>query len=157
MWRASTELETANPGAAIPWMKRAIEALQRARAAERIYLRGRPPRVVIDLARVRGTGKDEGAPSARAARPPLDPERATRLARFDATLGVVVSTPAAAADSLLLIRITLPADERAAAMLLDAAANALRRGGDVTDPLAAARRALAGEPTQRGAVRAWGR
>ena len=66
MWRASTELETANPGAAIPWMKRAIEALQRARAAERIYLRGRPPRVVIDLARVRGTGKDEGAPASRA-------------------------------------------------------------------------------------------
>jgi hypothetical protein len=156
MWRASTELETANPGAAIPWMKRAIEALQRARAAERIYLRGRPPRVVIDLARVRGTGKDESAPTERAARPPIDPVRALRLARFDATLSVVVAAPAAAADSLLLIRITLPTEERAAAMLLDAAANALRRGGDVTEPLAAARRALAGEPTRRGAVRAWG-
>lgn len=157
MWRASTELETANPGGAIPWMKRAIEALQRARAAERIYLRGRPPRVVIDLARVRGTGKDDSAPAARAPRLPLDPERATRLARFDATLEVVVATPTAAADSLLLIRITLPPDERAAAMLLDAAANALRRGGDVTAPLAAARRALAGEATLQGAVRAWGR
>ncbi len=156
MWRASTELETANPGAAIPWMKRAIEALQRARAAERIYLRGRPPRVVIDLARVRGTGKDDSAPTERAARAPIDPDRALRLARFDATLGVVEASPAAAADSLLLIRITLPTDERAAAMLLDAAANALRRGGDVTEPLAAARRALAGEPTRRGAVRAWG-
>src|SRR5690606_4310815 len=41
MWRASGELETANPEAAIPWMERAIAALQAARAAERIYLRGR--------------------------------------------------------------------------------------------------------------------
>jgi hypothetical protein len=156
MWRASTELETANPGAAIPWMRRAIEALQRARAAERIYLRGRPPRVVIDLARVRGTGKDESAPNARTARPPLDPDRAARLARFDAALQIVAEQPAAAADSLLLLRITVPSDERAAAVALDAAATALRRGGDVTGPLANARRALAGEPPRRAPLSAWG-
>jgi len=156
MWRASTELETANPGAAIPWMRRAIEALQRARAAERIYLRGRPPRVVVDLARVRGTGKDESAPNARTARPPLDPDRAIRLARFDAALQLVAEQPAAAADSLLLLRITVPTDERAAAIALDAAATALRRGGDVTLPLANARRALAGEPPRRAPLSAWG-
>jgi hypothetical protein len=156
MWRASTELETANPGAAIPWMRRAIEALQRARAAERIYLRGRPPRVVIDLARVRGTGKDESAPNARVARPPLDPDRAARLARFDGALQVVAANPAAAADSLLLLRITVPSDERAAALALDLAATALRRGGDVTLPLANARRALAGEPPRRAPLSAWG-
>lgn len=157
MWRASTELETANPGAAIPWMKRAIEALQRARAAERIYLRGRPPRVVVDLARVRGTGKDDASPTTRAPRPALDPARAARLARFDLALGVVLSAPTAAADSLLLLRITVPADERATALALDAAATALRRGGDVTVPLAAARRALAGEPPRRTPISAWGR
>jgi hypothetical protein len=156
MWRASTELETANPAGAIPWMRRAIEALQRARAAERIYLRGRPPRVVIDLARVRGTGKDESAPNVRTARPPLDPDRAARLARFDAALQLVADQPAAAADSILLLRITVPADERAAAMALDAAATALRRGGDVTAPLASARRALAGEPPRRAPLSAWG-
>ncbi|MEX2180493.1 MAG: hypothetical protein WD771_00485 [Gemmatimonadaceae bacterium] len=156
MWRASSELETANPGAAIPWMERAIEALQRARAAERIYLRGRPARVVVDLARVRGTGRDTGTTNARAPRPALDPERATRLARFDVALSIVVSAPAAAADSLLLLRVTVPADDRAAALALDAAAAALRRGGDLTRPLAAARRALAGDAPRRAPLTAWG-
>lgn len=157
MWRAATELETANPRDAIPWMERAIAALQRARAAERIYLRGRPPRVVVDLARVRLAGKDEAAPAPRSPRAPLDPERARRLARFDAALTTVVADPAAAADSLLLLRVTLPDDERAAALALDAAATALRRGGDVTEPLALARRALVAAPPRTAPLSGWGR
>lgn len=157
MWRASSDLETGNPAAAIPWMERAIAALQRARAAERIYLRGRPPSVVVDLARVRLSGKDEGAPQGRSARPPADPFRAERLARFDRALEAVMSDPGAAADSLLLLRVTLPAEERSAALALDAAATALRRGGDVTLPLASARRALVAEPPRRSALTGWGR
>lgn len=157
MWRAATELETANPADAIPWMERAIAALQRARAAERIYLRGRPPRVVVDLARVRLAGKDEASPAPRAPRLPLDPDRARRLARFDAALSLLSGDPAAAADSLLLLRVTLPDEERAAALALDAAATALRRGGDVTEPLALARRALVAAPPRSAPLTGWGR
>ncbi len=156
MWRAATELETARPRQAIPWMERAIEALQRARAAERIYLRGRPPRVVVDIAKVRGTGKDTGASSERAARAPADPARAERLARFDVALGIVTRDPAAAADSLLLLRLTVPEDDPSAARALDAAAGQLRTGGDVTEALARARRALAGAPVRSGALGPWG-
>jgi hypothetical protein len=156
MWRASEELELGAPDRAIPWMQRAIEALQRARAAERIYLRGRPPRVVVDINRVRLAGKDEARPAVRTARAPLDPVRAARLARFDAALGVIAANPLAAADSLLLIRVTLPEDERAAAIALDAAATALRRGGVVTDALVAARRSLVQDPPRRAPLTAWG-
>lgn len=156
MWRAATELETGVPSAAIPWMERAIEALQRARAAERIYLRGRPPAVVVDLARVRLAGKDEGAPTARSARPSADPLRAARLARFDVALGLVSTDAAAAADSLLLLRVTLPAEERAAILAIDAAATALRQGGDVTLALGNARRALVARPPERRALNGWG-
>jgi hypothetical protein len=156
MWRASEELELGAPDRAIPWMQRAIEALQRARAAERIYLRGRPPRVVVDINRVRLVGKDEARPAVRTARPPLDPVRAARLARFDAALGVIAANPLAAADSLLLIRVTLPTDDRAAALALDAAATALRRGGVVTDALVAARRSLVQDPPRRAPLTAWG-
>ncbi|MCL4214434.1 MAG: hypothetical protein KJZ74_10995 [Gemmatimonadales bacterium] len=156
MWRAATELETARPGEAIPWMERAIEALQRARAAERIYLRGRPARVVVDLAKVRGTGKERGSLVIRDPREPLDAEREARLARFDRALDVVRADPGAAADTILLVRVSLPADDRATARALDAAADALRRGGDVTAPLQAARRALAGPPVRAGALLPWG-
>jgi hypothetical protein len=157
MWRAATELETANPKDAIPWMERAIAALQRARAAERIYLRGRPPQVVVDLARVRLAGKDEARPQGRTPRAPLDPARAQRLARFDRALELIAGDPTAAADSLLLLRVTLPEEERSAALALDAAAGALRRGGDVTAPLALARRALVAAPPQHAPLTAWGR
>ena len=156
MWRAASELELGQPAAAIPWMERAIAALQAARAAERIYLRGRPPAVVVDLARVRLAGKDEGAPTARQPRPSVDPARAQRLARFDALLALVPRDPAAAADSLLLLRVSLPTEARATAQALDAAANALRQGGDVTPALANARRALVTEPPRRSALGAWG-
>jgi hypothetical protein len=170
MWRAATEMETVRPRDAIPWMKRAIEALQRARAAERIYLRGRPPRVVVDIAKVRGTGKERGESNARVARAPADAARAARLARFDVALGIIASDPAAAADSLLLVRLTVPEDDRATAQALDAAAEAVRRPGarltaggeatnavaDVTDVLARARRALAGPPVRQSALGPWG-
>ena len=156
MWRASTELETANPTGAIPWMERALEALQRARAAERIYLRGRPPRVVVDIAKVRGTGRDKGTPSARESRPPLDADRAARLARFDAALGLVTTDPVAATDALLLLRLSLRTNDHAAAQALDAAADAVRRGGDVTVALQRARRALVGVPFTQNALLPWG-
>ena len=130
--------------------------MQRARAAERIYLRGRPPRVVVDIERVRGSGKEKGAPSAREARAALDPDREARLLRFDGTLGVVAADPLAAADSLLLLRLSLPSDERVAAAALTAAAEAVRRGGDVTAALQRARRALAGAPARADALGPWG-
>jgi hypothetical protein len=50
----------------------------------------------------------------------------------------------------------LPDDARAAAQALDAAANALRQGGDVTQALANARRALVAEPPRRSALNGWG-
>jgi hypothetical protein len=57
---------------------------------------------------------------------------------------------------MLVIRVTLPPEERSAALALDAAAVALRRGGDVTVPLAAARRALVDEPPRRAPLTPWG-
>ena len=113
--------------------------------------------MVVDLARVRLAGKDEADPTRRTPRPPVDPVRAARLARFDAALAVVERSPAAVADSLLILRVTLPAEERSAALALDAAAAALREGGGVTLALAAARRALVDAPTQRSPLGPWGR
>jgi hypothetical protein len=131
MWRAGSELETGKPAAAIPWMERAIAALQRARAAERIYLRGRPPRVVVDLARVRLAARMKASP--HSARTACGRSRACLTARtLRRNARARDSRPRPAADSLLLLRVGLPAEERSAMLALDAAATALRRGGDVT-------------------------
>jgi hypothetical protein len=86
MWQAASFLELGEPGAAVPEMKKALDALQVARAAERIYLRGKTRPVVVDIERVRLQGKDKGSPALRMPREALDPARAARLARFDVAL-----------------------------------------------------------------------
>ncbi|MFI5233942.1 MAG: hypothetical protein ACHQSE_15715, partial [Gemmatimonadales bacterium] len=156
MWRASSELEIGEPGKAIPFMKKALDALQAARSAERIYLRGKTQAVVVDIDRVRLQGKDKGASSVRVPRLPADPARDRRIARFDAALQLVRTTPAAAVDSLLLLRLDLLDRDAAAARAIESAANALRAGHDATNALIRARRMLASTPSAPAPLGVWG-
>lgn len=142
MWDAGRELEQAAPRAALPHMYRALAAIQRARAAERLYLRSRPPRAVVDIDRVRLQGKDRGDPVERDPRDPTALRARDVLARFSRVVTLVVSEPGAAADSLLLLRIDVLERHPTAASALGDAAEALRAGRDVTPALQRARRAL---------------
>ena len=142
-------------------MRRALEAIQRARAAERLYLRSRPPRAVVDVDRVRLQGREKGTPAAREPRMSLGSSTATgvaraALARFARVVSLARTDPAAAADSLLLLRIDLvgrlsPAAAGAAA---DAAV-ALRNGRDATASLSLLRRALGPSLAASDSVSRW--
>lgn len=156
MWSASGELEVGEPGKAVPYMKKALDALQVARSAERIYLRGRTRTVVVDIDRVRLQGKDRGVPVPRTPRAAVDPGRDRRLARFDAALALVRSAPAAAVDSLLLLRLDLLDRDTSSAGAIESAANALRGGRDATSALIRARRALTAAPSAPAPLSAWG-
>ncbi|HEY5546673.1 MAG TPA: hypothetical protein VIK50_11525 [Gemmatimonadaceae bacterium] len=148
MWDAGRELEQASPERALPAMYRALEAIQRARAAERLYLRSRPPRAVVDVDRARLQGREKGTPAAREPRSPATGVARAVLARFARVVSLARTDPAAAADSLLLLRIDLlgsltPAAAAAAAAGAAAdAAVALRNGGDASASLALVRRSL---------------
>ncbi|MGH7620945.1 MAG: hypothetical protein ACREMU_01265, partial [Gemmatimonadaceae bacterium] len=73
MWDASRSLEVGEPGTALPFMRAALAAIQRARDAERLYLRGKAPVVILDIAKVRLAGKrDEATSSTLQPRAPLD-------------------------------------------------------------------------------------
>ena len=156
MWRASSSLEIGEPRQAIPFMQIALDALQRARSADRIYLRGKSRAVVVDVARARMQGKEKGVPTPRAPRDAVDPTRAARLARFDAAERLAATAPLAAADTLLLLRIDLLERASAAGDALGAAANALRGSGNATAALVVARRALVGTVPRRSALGTWG-
>jgi hypothetical protein len=157
MWDASTELEVAEPARALPHMRRALAAIQRARAAERVYLRGRPPQVVVDVNRARLQGKDKGSSSVRqgGAADSMTRRRAERFARIVELAGSNVS---ATIDSLLILRIDALTDAPAFAAALGDAANAMRRGNKTaaTEALAHARRLLAGAPITRDSLTRWG-
>jgi hypothetical protein len=156
MWDASRALEGARPGAALPPMRVALAAIQRARNAERLYLRGKSPAVIVDIAKVRLAGKhDDATSSARLPRAPMDSSAARRARRFDAALGRLASEPAAAVDSLMVLRVEALESAPALAAALGPAIDALRAGRDATAALVRARRIAAGAAlVTRGS--AWG-
>ena len=148
MWDAERRLGVVEPREALPHMRAALAAIQRARAAERLYLRGRPPKIVIDLARIRLSGqRDAIDPAARSPRASAIVAVAARRARFYAALDRLLAEPAAAIDSLTLLRVDALTSAPALATSLGAAIDDLRAGRDATASLLAARRTLAGAPT----------
>ena len=153
MWDASRELDIGEPGRALPPMRAALAAIQRARQAERIYLRGRAAPVIVDVAAARLQGKDTGAASNRSPRVALEHRR--DVERFTRAVGLLRSEAGAALDSLMLIRVELLAERPAAAAPLGEAIEQLRSGQDATSALARARRALQGGPIARSGLGLW--
>ena len=152
MWEAERRLGVIEPREALPHMRAALAAIQRARAAERLYLRGRPPKIVLDIGRIRLSGKNEGIdPGARGPRASELTATLARQARFHAALELLTrDAEAAALDSLMLLRVDALADQPSLAAALGAAIEDLRAGRDATATLRAARRALDGAPRRGG-------
>ena len=157
MWAASTELEVGEPGRALPHMRRALEAIEKARKAERLYLRGAPPAVVVDVSKARLKGKDKGSNSARRALSPADSAAHSRLMRFASIVDLIQRDQRAAVDSLLILRIDALGDEPSFASALGDAADAMRRGkaADASSALVRARRILAGAAVARDSLARW--
>jgi hypothetical protein len=158
MWDAGTQLELGEPAKALPHMRRALAAIEKARQAERLYLRGRPAAVVIDINKARLQGKDKGSASKRRPLTPADSASQVRAERFVAIVALSARDPRAAADSMLMLRVDALAEAPVFASALGDAANAVRRGkGDgATLALARARRALAGAPAAQDSIARWG-
>ena len=151
MWDASRSLEVGEPGAALPPMRAALAAIQRARNAERLYLRGKSPTVILDIAKVRLAGKrDDASSSTLVPRAALDSSAERRAMRFDAALDRIASDPRAAIDSLLALRVDALTSAPPLAAALAPAIDSLRSGDDATAALVRARRVAAGVTVERG-------
>ena len=157
MWDAGRALEVGEPAKAVAPMRIALAAIQRARTAERIYLRGRPSTVIVDVAKARLAGKDKGVSFISAPRVPLDPVVRRRSATFERVSALMARDPDAAADSLLLMRVDALGDAPRLAAALDEAARALRKHDNAAIPLAwmRVRRALGGGSAQRSGITPW--
>ncbi len=158
MWDAAVGLEQGEPDRALPHMRRALAAIQKARQAERLYLRGAPPSVVIDIDKARLKGKDKGSSSARRSLTVSDSAANARADRFARLVELAGRDPRASADSLLLLRIDALTDAPAFAAALGDAVAAIRAGKSdaATSALARARRVLAGPPIVRDTLGRWG-
>ena len=156
MWDASRELNQGAPERALPPMYRALAAIQRARAAERLYLRSRPPRAVVDVDRARLQGKEKGTPAARESRALATGVARVALARFARLVNLSRTDAAAAADSLLMLRIDLVGSlTRDGASAAADAATALRNGRDASALLATFRSALGAGAVAMDSLSRW--
>jgi hypothetical protein len=157
MWDAGRALEVGEPAKALPPMRIALAAIQKARQAERIYLRGKPSTVIVDIAKVRLSGKDKGAPAVREARTLVDPKSRRRSTTFERVTALLARDPDAAADSLLLMRVDALGDAPVLAAALDDAARALRKRDNAAIPLAwmRVRRALGGPAERHEGIGPW--
>lgn len=155
LWQAVRSLQIAEPSPALPPMRVALAALDRARVANRLYLRGAPPRIIVNLDRVRLTGKEKGSHNTRSPRPFTDSTRIRLSARFNAMLDLIEKQPARALTEMALMRVDALTTFPAFASALGEASDAMRAGKDATLPLLRARRTLEGPPSVTPGLPAW--
>lgn len=154
MWDAGRSLEIGEPRQALPHMRAALDAIQRARQAERLYLRGRPTVSVVDLPRIRLAGKLADANPGRDETSPPPQGTAEVLAlRFARAVRILPAR--GAIDSLSLLRIQALAQAPEFAGALDRAVSALRGGRDATALLIEARRMLGGRVASLPELSGW--
>jgi len=155
LWDAVRSLQIAEPKPALPPMRIVLAALDRARLAKRLYLRGAQPKIIVDLQRVRLTGKEKGAGSVRTPRSSADSVRVRLSARFNAALDLVHTQPARAVRDFALLRVEALTSLPELARALADATDAMRAGRDATLALQRARRALDGPPRATPGLPAW--
>ena len=151
MWDATRALQGGEPSNAIDPMKRALAAIQRARSAERLYLRGTPPAAVVDIAKIRLVGTDTAAFEQRRPLNALPPAGRRLAERVLSALARFAAHDSSALDSLRLVRLDALGGSPELATALDDAIRAVDGRREATDALLRARR-LALSPWRRGAA-----
>gem|GEM_PF-357810 len=163
---AARSLAIAEPAAALPRELRALTALDSARAlVRRIYLRGQPPAIVIDVARVRLTGAE--IPTSARTLPTLASDDAARLdRRLASAIAAWAALPATGPaggfplratviDSLTVLRLDALTTNDSAAAAIGDAVGALQAGRDAASALERARRAVHVTAAVDTSGRAW--
>jgi hypothetical protein len=147
MWDAERSLNIGEIKVAVPFMNRAARALDRARLADRLYLHGRAPRIVVNIEKVRLSAKEKGLSNAiRSPRTRADTALARLDRALDAALALISSDPAHFADALIRLRADAVPVDTSFASAIGSAVDAFRSGTDMTPALVRARRALLGVP-----------
>jgi len=142
MWTARENLAVTQPDSAMPVMKKILKILDDLRLANRYYLRGMLKPVAVNIERTRLTGKDSARAQARTPRAELDDPQRALASRIDAAVALARSSPSAAADSLVYIRVSALTSAPMLAQALQHAIDLLRHGAPADSALSHARRAL---------------
>lgn len=155
LWDAVRSLRIAEPAVALPPMRIALKALDRARLAKRIYLRGAAPRVVVDIARVRLTGKEKGSSSTSAPQFTSDSSRKFLIEGLRLAMEKSKTDSRQAIEDLSLLRARSLASSPGFAAELKEAIDLLQANRPADAPMMRARKTLTPLP-RNPATTDWG-
>jgi hypothetical protein len=153
--QASRDLDVADPGAAVPQLYKAYKALQALRTFKRYYLRGAIRPVIVDIQRVRLTGKTKGTAAPMTGRAVASSERDRMRMEYSSAIEQLRTAPSKAVTMLTMLRVESLRNFPALAAAIDDALTAIGRGGDVTQPLLRVRRLLEGAPVITDSIPLW--
>ena len=152
---ASRRLDIADPHTALPPMRSAYKALQSFRSFKRYYLRGATRPVIVDIQRVRLTGKTKGAAAPMSPRSVASSDRDRMRAEYSAAIEQIRGAPSQAVTMLTMLRVESLKKYPALSAALENALSAIGAGRDVTGALLRVRRLLEGNPTVTDSLPVW--
>lgn len=152
---ASRKLDVADPHAALPPMYAAYKALQSFRNFKRYYFRGATRPVIVDIQRVRLSGKTKGTATPMTARTIATSERDRMRAEYSAAIELIPHAPGRAVTMLTILRVEALKKYPALSAALENALAAIGRGRDATAALLGARRLLEGSPSVSDSLSVW--
>lgn len=153
--QASRDLDVADTQGALPPLYKAYKALESFRTFKRYYLRGATRPVIVDIQRVRLSGKTKGTATPMSPRPVATSDRDRMRLEYSAAIEQLRSAPSKAVTMLTMIRVeSLKKYPALSAAVADALA-AIGRGRDVTGQLLRVRRLLETAPTMTDSLPLW--
>lgn len=154
--QASRDLDVADTHSALPELYKAYQALQSLRNFKRYFLRGATRPIIVDIQRVRLTGKTKGSATPMAARNALLSDRDRMRAEYSAAIGQIRIAPGKAVTMLTMIRVESLKKYPVLSGALEDALSAIGRGEDATTPLLKVRRLLERTPVTTDSLPVWG-
>ena len=156
MFEATRSLYIAETGEALPQMKLALKMLQKYSSEKKYYLRGVMPPVVVNINRVRETGKDSGKALPRPEGRALEGVDKDRLRlQYVHAVDQLLSKPTAAIEEFQGMQVMTLRTYPGLASALNDAINAAKTGRDMTLPLLRARRVLDGSSGAIDSLPSW--
>jgi hypothetical protein len=152
---AAGDLHAVTLTAAIPPERVALRVLDRARVANRLYLRGGHPTIVVNTERVRLIGPEKPDAGPRTSEPSDDTTALAAVARLESIARPGGRSPSEVADSIAVLRLAVIGVWPGAASALAEAADAVRAHRDPRAALARARRAIVGAPSVGEGLSPW--
>lgn len=155
MWEGVRALNVAEPGEALPPLRRTYRILKELADTAKYYLRGAAPAVIVNIERVRLTGEEPADAKARRPRSEANFSRRKLMDDYARAVGLIASDADLALELFMTMQVTALRESPPSAEALGKVIAALHAGDDVEPALRGARQAIEGTYRVESSLPEW--